>query len=152
QEGMLGLYRAIRDDYGDDPPQQYGLDYAPLRLLIVTRWAHWVNQRFDSGDEWDPDKSYAFHRPLLMLNAGCEAATAIGVLLVLRLMWGMNNGRALSSAWGRCREYLPLVSGALVVWFNPALILNDCWPQWDCWILPPFIFAVYCSMRGWWMS
>jgi hypothetical protein len=154
QEGVLNLYRSIREEYGDAPPQEYGLDYAPLRLLIATRWAHWVNQRFDASDEWDPEKSYAFHRPLLMLNAACEAATAVGVVLVLRLMWGISRGEVngpAPRAWDRVKEILPLVLAAVVVWFNPALILNDCWPQWDCWILPSFIFALYCSMRGWWM-
>jgi hypothetical protein len=154
QEGVLGMYRGIREEYGDSPPMDSGLDYAPLRLLIATRWAHWVNQRFDSGDEWDPDKSYGFHRPLLMLNAACAAATAVGVVLVLRLMRRISGGAGDSpdgiSGW--IKEYFPLVIAVLVVWFNPVLILNDCWPQWDCWILPPFVFALYCSMRGWWMG
>jgi hypothetical protein len=44
------------------------------------------------------------------------------------------------------------VTAALLVWFNPVLILNDCWPQWDAWILPSFIFALYFSIRGWWFT
>ena len=154
QNGLLGMYRQIRADYGDQPDMQHGLDYAPLRLTIMTLWARWVNQHFDPEDQWDPAKSYAFHRPLLMANAACEAAAAVGVVLVLRLMRQIVNPGAdhNSSVRGLAREYLPLVIAALLVWFNPVLILNDCWPQWDAWILPSFIFALYFSMRGWWFT
>ena len=86
RNGLLGMYRQIRSDYGDQPPQNMGLDYSPLRLTIVTLWAQWVNRHFSDGDQWDPSISYEFHRPLLLVNAACEAAAAVGVLLVLRLM------------------------------------------------------------------
>jgi hypothetical protein len=154
QNGLLGMYRQIRADYGDQPDMEHGLDYAPLRLTIVTLWAHWVNQHFDADDQWDPAKSYAFHRPLLMANAACEAAAAVGVVLVLRLMRRIVNPGAdpNAGALNVAREYVPLVIAALLVWFNPVLILNDCWPQWDAWILPSFIFALYFSMRGWWFT
>ena len=154
QDGLLGMYRQIRSDYGDQPDMTHGLDYAPLRLTIVTIWAHWVNLHFDENDQWDPGKSYVFHRPLLMANAACEAAAAIGAVLVLRLMRriafpGADHNSGVRSL---AREYLPLIVAALLVWFNPVLILNDCWPQWDAWILPSFIFALYFSMRGWWFT
>lgn len=154
QNGLLGLYREIRTDYGDQPDMQHGLDYAPLRLTIVTFWARWVNAHFDPGDQWDSATSYEFHRPLLMTNAACEAAAAAGVVLVLRLMRkilnaGTGGGTGIRKYFS---EYLPLVVAALLVWFNPVLILNDCWPQWDAWILPSFIFALYFSMRGWWFT
>jgi hypothetical protein len=152
QNGLLSLYRQIRADYGDTPDLDHGLDYAPLRLTIMKFWAHWVNQHFSPEDEWDTTKSYAFHKPLLMINAACEAAAAVGVVLVLRLMRRIAYPGAdpSSTLRGVLREYLPLVIAALLVWFNPGLILNDCWPQWDAWILPSFIFALYFSMRGWW--
>jgi hypothetical protein len=154
QNGLLGMYRQIRADYGDQPDMQHGLDYAPLRLTIMTLWAHWVNQHFDPEDQWDPTKSYAFHRPLLMVNAACEAAAAVGVVLVLRLMRQIVNPGTIhnSSVWSLVHQNFPLVIAALLVWFNPVLILNDCWPQWDAWILPSFIFALYFSMRGWWFT
>jgi hypothetical protein len=152
--GLFKRYRQIRADYGDQPPMEYGLDYTPLRLTIVTIWAHWVNQHFDGSDQWDPDKSYAFHRPILMFNAACEAAAAVGVVMVLRLMRKITRGGAAEST--RIRDifgrYVPLAVAALLVWFNPSLILNDCWPQWDCWILPFFVFALYFSMRDWWFT
>jgi MFS family permease len=154
RNGLPGMYRQIRSDYGDQPPQSMGLDYSPLRLTIVTIWAQWVNRHFEANDQWDQNSSYQFHRPLLLLNAGCEAAAAVGVVLVLRLMRRIVMPSAASTPGflNLLREYLPLAIAALLVWFNPALILNDCWPQWDAWILPCFIFALYFSMRGWWFS
>lgn len=152
--GLFNRYRQIRADFGDQPPLNVGLDYAPLRLTIVTFWAQWVNRHFDPEDQWDPAKSYAFHRPLLIANATCEFAAAIGVVLVLRLMRQISLPEAKSqSGFARtAREYLPLAIAGLLLWFNPAPILNDCWPQWDAWILPSFIFALYFSMRGWWFT
>lgn len=38
QNGLLGMYRQIRSDYGDQPDMAHGLDYAPLRLTIITLW------------------------------------------------------------------------------------------------------------------
>jgi len=154
RNGLLGIYRQIRSDYGDAPPQTMGLDYSPLRLTIVTIWAQWVNRHFEANDQWDPNTSYEFHRPLLLLNAGCEAAAAVGVVLVLRLMRRivMPSAARPPGFVNMLREYLPLAVAALLVWFNPALILNDCWPQWDAWILPSFIFALYFSMRGSWFG
>src|SRR5271170_4388284 len=31
QNGLRGIYRQIRADYGDQPDMEHGLDYAPLR-------------------------------------------------------------------------------------------------------------------------
>jgi len=152
--GLFNRYRQIRNDYGDEPPMDVGLDYAPLRLTIVTLWAHWVDHHFTADDEWDPAKSYAFHWPLLTTNAVCEAAAAVGVVLVLRRMRkivGPDAGGQ-SGLISLVREYVPLLIAALLVWFNPAAILNDCWPQWDAWILPFFIFALYFAMGDWWFT
>src|SRR6202522_3906677 len=86
QNGLFNMYRRIIADYGTDPPRPYGLDYGPLRLTIMTIWAHWVNQKYDASDQFDPDVSYEFHRPLLMTNAAFEAATAVAMVLVVGYM------------------------------------------------------------------
>src|ERR1700728_2370427 len=90
--GLFRRYRQIRADYGDQPPMDAGLDYTPLRLTIVTIWAHSINKYFDASAQWDPDTSYAFHKPILMVNAVCEAAAAVGVVMVLRLMRKLSKG------------------------------------------------------------
>jgi MFS family permease len=149
QNGLFNMYRRIVDDYGVEPPREWGLDYSPLRLTIVTLWAHWVNRNFDGNDQFDPDISYDFHRPLLMVNAAFEVATVVALVLVVGRMRQIVCGDAPErSVW----KVLVLAIVALLAWFNPAFILNDCWPQWDVWILPFFVLAIYFGMRDWWFS
>ena len=41
---------------------------------------------------------------------------------------------------------------ALFFWFNPALIWNaHCWPQWDSWVLPFFLWAVLAASCDCWL-
>jgi len=41
---------------------------------------------------------------------------------------------------------------AMFVWLDPSLIFNaHVWPQWDCWILPWFVFAAWLASCGRWV-
>jgi len=43
-----------------------------------------------------------------------------------------------------------LVAGILV-WFDPSAIVGGhVWPQWDVWVLPPFMLAALLSTLDWW--
>src|SRR5204862_540587 len=43
------------------------------------------------------------------------------------------------------------IGAALLFWFNPSVIWDDhCWPQWDVWVLPFFLFAVVAGLTEWW--
>jgi len=149
RNGLFNMYRRIVADWGVDPPREFGLDYGPLRLTIMTAWAHWVNRNFDRSDQFDPELSYQFHWPLLMVNAAFEAAAAVGVALAVGRMRRIGSGDSKQSAAGK---YLLPALAAVMVWFNPTLILNDCWPQWDAWILPCYAFAIYFAMGDWWFA
>jgi hypothetical protein len=36
------------------------------------------------------------------------------------------------------------------VWFNPAMLVNaHTWPQWDCWIVAPYLFAALFISLDW---
>lgn len=56
----------------------------------------------------------------------------------------------------RVRATKGLFSGtvaALLVWFNPAMIWNaQVYPQWDVWLLPAFLLAVFFALRNWWLA
>jgi hypothetical protein len=53
---------------------------------------------------------------------------------------------------GATKGLLAGTIAALLVWFNPALIWNaQVYPQWDVWLLPPFILAVFFALRNWWL-
>ncbi len=73
-EGWVSIY-----DY-HPPGQVYALDYAPLRLLIMSLWAKnaGVPQR---GVDIDPLKIAG---PLLALNTLCELASAAAIFLLVR--------------------------------------------------------------------
>jgi len=45
------------------------------------------------------------------------------------------------------------LAGGLIFWFNPAVIWDDhCWPQWDVWIVPFYVFAVLLASKEWWFG
>lgn len=154
------LYAAARGS------KRYGLDYTPARLLVMTMWTREVWAERGVVHEYDDTMAWR----LLWLNAGCGLATALGTFLVVRL-WARreqvargggivavrsgyrNWGGSPAEAWSRHRGWLLGVVGALLVWFNVALLVNaHVFPQWDIWLMPGFVFAVYCASRGWWVG
>jgi hypothetical protein len=41
---------------------------------------------------------------------------------------------------------------ALLVWFNPMVILvSNAWPQWDAWVLPAFLVPALLASLEWWL-
>lgn len=135
---------------------RYGLDYPPLRLTIAAFWhrsLHVPGERSEYRDE--------HVRPLLRFNMGMELAAALGVGLsayaACRPMAG-RRGRpmaALDDAAPTSRRTAALAGllGALLVWFNPALIINaHIWPQWDSWVLAPYAFGVFLVLRNCWVA
>jgi hypothetical protein len=167
RNGLFDEYRRLSDESRDENADEYRMDYTPLRLTVMATWAHWAHDRFDSR-HWQPD--YEFHRPVLLMNTICEALAAVGVFLVVRRVRWIScdaqrrlsspssgtpeegNTKAVLSALSHLSGFILPTVAALLVWFNPSTILNDCWPQWDAWILPSFVLALYLSMRGWWFA
>jgi hypothetical protein len=155
QAGLLKVYPQLVKEFGDTGdykavPGALALDYPPLRLLIISKWQAWTEVHFppqkNRRSRWRSD--YEFNRPMLWLNNGCEMAGAIAMFLLvhhwLRICEGAG-GFNLQGAW-------PALFAALLLWFNPAVIFNaHCFPQWDVWILPPFLLAVYLGLRDQWL-
>lgn len=157
--GLVKVYDDIAQSHVGETDPQYGLDYSPLRLTVMMQWYKWTRQQpeFAAAPSWQP--SYAFNRPVLGLNTVCELASAIAMFLIVRL-WvlraGMQPGVTLPPAERSRRAgwapVLGLLAG-LLVWFNPAVIWEaHCWPQWDVWLLPFFLFAVFLASTEWWMG
>ncbi len=140
----IGVARLIntldQNAQGIDEPE-YGLDYTPLRLAVMRRWVIWTRQHFPQERRWN--SSYAFNLPLLRLNTACAAAAA---LLAAALAWVVMR----RAAGGRRAIFAALTAG-LLVWFNPAVLVNaHAWPQWDCWLLPFYFGAALASVLGGW--
>lgn len=125
--GYLGFYDNLARRHSD---ANYGVDYPPLRLLVMSAW---VKHLSDQGRTWTGyDDSLA--QPLLWLNTIFEGA-ACALLFALVWVW---NARV-----GRRRGWLLGLIAALLLWFNPCVLLEaHGWPQWDVWVLPFYVGAM----------
>jgi len=122
---------------------QYNLDYTPARLLVMSFWARYVRRVDPRGNHFAGEDA----RPLLRFNTGCEIAAALFMFLLVR-HWVRRGQRAPREwAW-----VLGLIA-ALVSWFNPSTLADaHIWPQWDVWIVPFYLAAMYFASTQWWFA
>ena len=148
--GYFALYdRVKREAYEND----YGLDYPPLRLLVMAIWAKQVRSEFPGVDDGHPK----LVNPLLKMNLLCELISAAAIFLLVRLRVRRSSRvtqspfpRALPSQW---RASIWGLAAASVAWLEPSLILDaHGWPQWDVWILPFYLFAALAALKNRWFS
>jgi len=139
QMGYLGVYSNV---VHFTPSGKYGLDYPPLRLLVFTFWARWLNRYHPNTFTWRPD--YILNRPVLLLNVVMEVASAVLVFFLVR----------------DCRNRAGLAHGALLgvlaamfLWFNPQLLISS-WgrPAWEVWLVPFYLYAVLLASKDQWLA
>ena len=170
--GFLNVYDVIGRTAppGDDNLPSYGLDYAPLRLLLMSRWVRWVEkvdpavvqhaEREHYGEPpGDWTAPYATFAPLLRFNNAMEMVACIGLFFLSR-HWVIRGDKRFGSAcpagmWGAIiRPFRGCFAGIiamLLFWFAPAIILSTHgWPTWDEWIIPFFVWAIYLACIDWW--
>ncbi len=146
--GYFGLYDRVRkESYGRD----YHLDYPPLRLLVMSIWAKEVRAKFPGAEDGTPE----YVEPLLTVNLFAELATALGIFLLVRLGVRRASGATDSGLLHRLpaveRGWVCGLVAASVAWLEPSLILDaHAWPQWDCWILPFYLFAALAALTRRW--
>lgn len=147
--GYLALYdRVKREAYNND----YGLDYPPLRLLVMAIWAREVRNQFPGVDDGHPK----LVNPLLKINLLCELLSAVAIFLLVRLCL-LRQPRATQAllSYGLSREDRAWICGlaaASVAWLEPSMILDaHGWPQWDVWILPFYLFAALAALKNRWL-
>src|ERR1700757_2421977 len=76
--GYFALYDRVKQKaYEND----YGLDYPPLRLLVMAIWARQVRNQFPGVDDGHPK----LVNSLLKINLLCELLSAVAVFLLVRL-------------------------------------------------------------------
>src|SRR5947208_16373579 len=148
--GYLALYNRVKDDaYEDD----YGLDYPPLRLLVMSVWAKQVRSEFPGVDDGHPK----LVNPLLKMNLLCELISAVAIFLLVRFWVERSSSvtrspflRALPPQW---RASICGLAAASVAWLEPSMILDaHGWPQWDVWILPFYLLAALAALKNRWFS
>src|SRR5882762_5790325 len=146
--GYLALYDRVKHKaYNKD----YGLDYPPLRLLVMAIWARQVRSQFPGVDDGHPKPV----NPLLKINLLCELLSAVAIFLLVRLCLERQSRATQSDsrsslALQRRASICGLVA-ASVAWLEPSMILDaHGWPQWDVWILPFYLFAALAALKNRW--
>lgn len=146
--GYLGLYDRAKDKaYNKD----YGLDYPPLRLLVMAIWAREVRNQFPGVDDGHPK----LVNPLLKINLLCELLSAVAIFLLVRSCLGLRSratqSDSLSSLALQHRASICGLAAASVAWLEPSMILDaHGWPQWDVWIMPFYLFAALAALKNRW--
>ena len=155
------VYQAMVEEFGDDPDTRYeglqgalALDYPPLRLMVISAWEKWTEKEYPIKPGrrplWNPD--YEFTRPMLWLNNACEIAGSAAMFLLVHYWLRRCRGAPLKPWLELVRGCWPALFAALLVWFNPAVIFNSHgYPQWDVWILAPFLLAIYFGLLDMWL-
>jgi hypothetical protein len=145
--GYLALYDRVRDEADEN---DYGLDYPPLRLLVMAIWTKEVHDEFPSVDNDHPK----LVNPLLKINTLCELVSAAAIFFLVRL--SVRRSLHAHSTWptwlsGEQRASICGLAAASVAWLEPSMILDaHGWPQWDVWILPFYLFAALAALKNRW--
>ena len=145
--GYLALYDRVKDKAYE---QEYGLDYAPLRLLVMAIWAKEVRDGFPWVDKDHPK----LVNPLLKINFICELVSALAIFLLVRECLRRSRPTQ-SSLLNRLpqqhRGWICGLAAASAAWLEPSMILDaHGWPQWDVWILPFYLFAALAALKNRW--
>ena len=146
--GYLALYDRVKHKaYNKD----YGLDYPPLRLLVMAIWARQVRSQFPGVDDGHPK----LVNPLLKINLLCELLSAVAIFLLVRLCLERQSRATQSDSLRnpalRHRASICGLAAASVAWLEPSMILDaHGWPQWDVWILPFYLFAAFAALKNRW--
>jgi hypothetical protein len=146
--GYLALYDRVKHKaYNKD----YGLDYPPLRLLVMAIWAREVRNQFPGVDDGHPK----LVNPLLKINLLCELLSAVAIFLLVRLCLERQSSATQSDSLRtpalRHRASICGLAAASVAWLEPSMILDaHGWPQWDVWILPFYLFAALSALKNRW--
>ena len=145
--GYFGLYDRVKEEaYEND----YGLDYPPLRLLVMAIWTKQVRNIVPWVDHERPK----LVNPLLKINLVCQLVSAAAIFFLVRSC--VRRSLHAHSTWPPwlSREHRASVCGlaaASVAWLEPSMILDaHGWPQWDVWILPFYLFAALAALKNRW--
>jgi hypothetical protein len=146
--GYFAIYDRVK---GKSYEKDYGLDYPPLRLLVMAIWAKQVRNQFPGVDDGHPK----LVNPLLKINLLCELLSAVAIFFLVRLCVQRCSRTTRASLLPglplRDRASICGLAAASVAWLEPSMILDaHGWPQWDVWILPFYLFAALAALKNRW--
>ena len=172
EEGYLNLYDKLANQKAD---WQLFIDYAPLRLAVMTLWAGHNRHTLTDFDRWH--RRYDFNAPVLWFNTAMELAGVLAAFFLVRKVvldarrplpsrswageWSdrlrrrpasADAGRSLAPPHRPFAGWATALVAALLVWFNPVLILSaHGWPTWDMWIVPIYLLALLAAAYDRWL-
>ena len=181
-EGYLNLYeKMVHEVDATDGPERgkwsLFLDYAPLRLAVMTWWGHRVRAAgLPDPGKWRHD--YAFHWPPLWFNAAMELIGVVSTFFLVRRWVIVSDRGPPAESWPRewmnrlrlrrssvrpdlsealaaphCpfRGWWQGLVAALLLWFNPVAITNaHAWPTWDMWVPAMYLLGLLAASYGRW--
>jgi hypothetical protein len=141
--GLLSVWRGYLELYDQEraqaPDGQYDLDYPPGRLLIMSLWV-WHEM---PGVNPAVSKPADLAQPLLWIDTVAELSGAVLAFRIVQTVLG--RAGAANAAW-------PALLAALLLWFNPAVLLDRITPQWDSWVLPFYLGAALLALKRRWLA
>jgi hypothetical protein len=152
KEGYLNQYEKMQPQ---QPTDDNWLDYAPLRLAVMTYWGKCSITHFPQVDKWDKNQSFALTAPVLHFNLFTEVIGLICAFFLTRLWYLRFNPapKDPDSLSYFFRGWIPGFATVLLLWFNPAIVLSAYgWPASDMWIIPPFLLAAFLASVDWWFA
>ncbi|MDB5289840.1 MAG: hypothetical protein JWL69_1081 [Phycisphaerales bacterium] len=155
----VGLYARVEHQAMND---EYQLDYTPARLLTMSLWVRHMRVMYPMVTVWQPQ--YPYSAPLMWLNITCELLACLAAFLLVRL-W-VRRGQEARQAELALGGVVPILSkkqlsrgwvaglvAALLIWWSPAVLCDaHVWPQWEVWILPVYLFALYLASHNRWLA
>ncbi len=136
--GYHSMYDRVEENASRRNTDRYGLDYSPLRLLVMSAWVKHLSDIHPDVKEWRDEDTW----PLLRFNLVMEALAAV-------LIFGVVYDSMRRFGRGFLISWTTATIGMLVSWFNASTLLDaQAWPQWDVWLVPFFVAAMWASMRN----
>jgi hypothetical protein len=124
---------------------------AVAMFLLVRRYASGATRTFKDAGRASARLSghwRAEARPAFCFNREAESSMGVPPMAT----GGTPVLRGSVSAWP-VRGIIVAWIAAALFWFNPALICNaHCWPQWDSWVLPFYLWALVLASVDWWFT
>jgi hypothetical protein len=140
--GWVATYDRV---FNNAPGAEYGLDYTPLRLAVMSLWMRHVHATDDHPHGYRDELAL----PMLQFNRWMEGATAIFGGSLAWIWLRRADGR--DRWWMRPSVFVPPIAVMIAIWLCPPLMWNThAWPQWDVWLLPFFMLAAILGSLGWW--
>jgi hypothetical protein len=130
--------------------EPHTLDYVPLRLLMAGLWVKYLNHAYGPVSQWRPEFARSFAAfSMVMELAGATAMFALVAAWLKRIEPNENEADVLPSRWLRRGRWEAATAAAILLWLNPAAIVDShVWPHGQTWILPFYLASILAMIEN----